>query len=127
MAFSVVGAFGFAVDAALFALLNAHYGWSIVAARTLSASCSIATTWAFNRALTFATRKSANAAGELARYAAGQIVGVLVNVGVFAACVSFVPALRRTPLVALAIGAACALAFNFWSARTLAFRGAPRR
>jgi putative flippase GtrA len=56
------------------------------------------------------------------RYALVQVAGLAVNFGVFAACLAASAALRRTPVIALAVGAAAALAFNFVSARTIAFR-----
>jgi putative flippase GtrA len=46
---------------------------------------------------------------------------------VFVLALWLVPALRETPVVALASGAATALIFNFVSARTLAFRGSRAR
>jgi putative flippase GtrA len=121
--FTVVGAVGFLVDAAVFLLLSASYGWAIAAARALSASLSIVTTWALNRKITFAHGASAARGLELLRYTLVQGGGLLVNLGVFAIVLWLVPALRPVPIVALAIGAAGALLFNFVSARTLVFRG----
>jgi putative flippase GtrA len=126
MLFSVVGILGFTIDATLFYMLTSRYLWSVPSARTLSASCSIAATWVCNRMWTFAARKSRNAAAELLRYAVVQLGGLLVNIGVFVACLALIPALRSTPIIALAIGAAVALLFNFISARAAAFR-APSR
>jgi putative flippase GtrA len=121
--FTAVGGVGFAVDAALFLVLNGVFAWPVALARTVSASCSIATTWALNRRFTFAARQSSAWRGELARYTAVQTAGLVVNLGVFALCLWLVPPLREIPIVALACGAAAALLFNFLSARTLAFRG----
>jgi putative flippase GtrA len=121
--FAVVGLIGFAVDATLFLVLNGAYGWSIAGARTLSASCSIVTTWSLNRRLTFSHRKSPGRAGELFRYTLVQLFGLLVNIGVFALTLWLIPPLRDVPIVALGFGAAAAFVFNFLSARVLAFRG----
>jgi putative flippase GtrA len=118
-----VGALGFLVDASLFvALTSSCCGWSIAWARATSATCSITTTWALNRRLTFADRRSANKGGEYLRYVFGQVIGLGVNLGTFTLCLLLVPQLKRTPLGALAIGAAAALLFNFMLARTVAFR-----
>lgn len=117
--FVAVGAVGFAIDAALFAALMAN-GWGIVAARAVSASCSITTTWALNRRLTFVTRRSPRRGPELLRYSLAQTAGLAVNFGVFALALQ--SGLAAAPLAALALGAAAALAFNFASARLWAFR-----
>jgi len=121
--FVAVGAIGFIVDAGLFLLLHGTYGWAIAAARTVSASCSIGTTWALNRRFTFAARRSYAWSAELGRYTLVQTAGLVVNFGIFALALWLVAPLRSMPIVALGLGAAAALAFNFLSARTLAFRG----
>lgn len=120
-----VGALGFLVDAVLFLVLTkACCSWPILWARAVSATCSITTTWALNRRVTFADRKSPDKAGEYLRYVVAQIVGLSVNLGIFSLCLLTEPRLKRFPIVALAIGAAAALVFNFVMARTMAFRGA---
>ncbi len=122
IAFVGVGTLGFAVDASLFFALQSIAGWPIAWARAVSATCSITTTWALNRRVTFADRSSPNRVGEYARYVLGQVVGLGVNLGTFSLCLILAPQLRRYPIVALAIGAAAALLFNFFTARSLAFR-----
>lgn len=120
--FTAVGLIGFVVDAAVFLLLNHELAWPIGTARAVSASLSIVTTWSLNRRITFAARHSRAWRAELARYAIGQGAGLLVNLATFAAALATVPPLRSVPIVALALGAAAALAFNFLTARTFAFR-----
>jgi putative flippase GtrA len=119
--FSAVGAIGFLIDAGVFFALTALLSWSIPAARTISASASIVTTWAMNRATTFANSRSPRRGPELARYVFVQLAGLVVNFGVFALALWIAEPLRRTPIVALAMGSAAALAFNFVSARALVF------
>jgi len=119
--FSVVGAGGFAIDASLFLLINSALGWPIVTARAISASVSIFATWALNRRITFAHRRSRRRGAELVRYALVQGAGLIVNFGVFASLIAVSPSFRAVPIVALALGAAAALIFNFLSARSLAF------
>lgn len=120
--FVAIGVVGFLVDAALFSSLNSGYQWSIGAARSVSASCSISTTWALNRSFTFAARRSRLWGSELARYAVGQGAGLIVNLGTFALILRLAPSLRAAPIIALALGATAALLFNFFTARWLAFR-----
>jgi putative flippase GtrA len=121
--FAAVGVLGFVMDAAVFLLLNGVSGWSIGAARTVSASCSIAATWWLNRRLTFADRRSRRWRAELFRYALGQGAGLLVNIGSFTLMLWLVSQVRAVPIVALAVGASAALLFNYLTARTVAFRG----
>lgn len=119
--FVAVGALGFLVDAGLFALLFTGGGWTILWARAVSATCAITATWALNRRVTFADRRSANRSAEYVRYVFGQAIGLTVNFGTFTLCL-LLPELQRTPIVALAIGSAAAMLFNFVLARTIAFR-----
>jgi putative flippase GtrA len=127
LSFSAVGAIGFLIDAGVFFALTALLSWSILAARTLSASASIGATWAMNRATTFADSRSPRRGPELARYVVVQLGGLAVNFGVFALALWIAEPLRRTPVVALAMGSAAALAFNFVSARLLVFPSATLR
>lgn len=121
--FAGVGAIGFAVDALLFLSLTAWYtDWHPYAARAVSATCSISTTWALNRRVTFRAQKSPNARGEYVRYVLVQLFGLALNLGVFAAGVALVPALHRRPIIALLLGAGAALAVNFLTAKNIAFR-----
>lgn len=121
--FAAIGALGFAVDAAIFLLMiSAHFDWPISWARTLSAFCSITTTWALNRHTTFANQKSRDAKGEYTRYLLVQSIGLGINLGVFVLCLTSIPKLRAYPVLALALGAAAALLVNFFTARAIAFR-----
>lgn len=122
--FAGVGAIGFLVDAAIFLALTGWYAhWHPYAARAVSASVSISTTWALNRRVTFRDRKSADARSEYVRYVLAQVFGLTLNLGVFAAGVGLVPLLRRVPLLALILGAGVAMIANFLTAKYIAFRG----
>jgi putative flippase GtrA len=118
--FAVVGAIGFAVDAAVLHLLVAKAGWSPFAARALSFPPAITSTFLLNRAWTFKSLRIP-AAQAYGAYGAIQIAGALVNLTVFSVCVLLVPALYEWPLIALAIGAAAALLFNFAASRRFVF------
>jgi putative flippase GtrA len=124
--FAGVGAIGFVVDALIFIALTGWYAdWHPYLARALSATCSISTTWALNRRVTFREQQSADARGEYLRYVLAQVVGLILNLGVFAVGVALVPLLRRVPLLALILGAGVALTVNFLTAKHIAFRGEP--
>jgi putative flippase GtrA len=123
VSFTLVGLAGLAADAGLFALLTRTFLWSIASARTASVCCMVVITWILNRAVTFAEHRSPRRGAEFVRYAAVQASGLVVNIGVFALCLSLSPALRQVPLVPLVIGAAAGFAFNFAVVRALVFRG----
>jgi putative flippase GtrA len=120
--FAGVGALGFALDAGVFLLANVLMGKPYLS-RFLSAACSMTLTWALNRRLTFADRKSPEMAAEYGRYLVAQTLGLGVNLGIFILCVTFVPRLKQYPILALLTGASCALLLNFLTARSIAFRG----
>jgi putative flippase GtrA len=126
LSFTLVGLVGLAVDAGIFVWLTGTLLWSVALARALSGSGSIATTWALNRTLTFAERRSPRRGVELAGYVLVQLTGMTVNIGVFALCLWLVPRLRAAPVIALVIGCAAGFAFNFVALRTVVFRGSPR-
>lgn len=122
-----MGALGFLVDAILFVLANSFAGWPVHWSRTLSATSSITLTWSLNRRFTFRDRQSDDLMAEYSRYVISQLVGLTLNLGVFAGCLALVPMLRSYPLIALAIGAAAALLVNFITASIYAFRGNAKR
>jgi putative flippase GtrA len=121
--FAGVGAIGIIVDAAIFLALTGWYAdWHPYAARAVSASCSISTTWALNRRVTFREQKSRDARSEYVRYVLAQVLGLALNLGVFAASVVLLPPVRRAPIIAVLLGASAALCVNFVTAKTMAFR-----
>ena len=118
--FAAVGAIGFGVDGAILQSLVSAAGWSPLAARLVSFPVALTATFLLNRAWTFRHRAAAPAAYAYGAYSAIQILGALLNFGVFSACIAW--AAGMPPLVALAIGAAIALVFNFSATRLLVFR-----
>jgi len=119
--FAAVGAAGFAVDAAVLQSLVSAAGWSPFAARAVSFPVALACTFALNRAWTFQGLRMPLARAYGA-YGAIQIVGALINLGVFSICLLLAPVLYQRPVIALGIGAAVSLAFNFYATRRVVFR-----
>jgi putative flippase GtrA len=119
--FAVVGAIGFVVDAAVLQSLVSAAAWSPFAARAVSFPVALACTFALNRAWTFPGLRLPLVRAYGA-YGAIQIVGALINLFVFSVCLLLAPPLYERPVIALGIGAAVSLVFNFYATRSVVFR-----
>jgi putative flippase GtrA len=119
--FAVVGAIGFLVDASVLQALVSLAGWSPFAARAVSFPVALACTFTINRFWTFKGLRM-GLARAYGAYGAIQAVGALINLAVFSLCVLLVPVLYQYPVIALGIGAAVSLLFNFYATRRVVFR-----
>jgi putative flippase GtrA len=119
--FAVVGAAGFLVDASVLQSLVSAAGWSPFIARAVSFPVALACTFALNRAWTFRSLRMPMLRAYGA-YSAIQAVGALLNLFVFSVCLLLAPPLYERPLIALGVGAAVSLFFNFYATRSLVFR-----
>ena len=118
----MVGTIGFFIDAGSFMLLFHAYDFGHYEARTVSFLTAVTVTWCLNRNHTFVHRKSANRRREFAIYAAAQLLGSGINIGVFTLCIKVSEPLRAYPELALAVGSLTAMTFNFFVARHVVFR-----
>jgi putative flippase GtrA len=119
--FAMIGSIGFLVDAAVLTGLVSGLGWGLYEARGVSFSLAVSVTWYLNRRFTFTERRSADRKREYARYVAVQIIGALINLGVYALVASGFPALAAYPVIPLAAGSSVAMLFNFLASRRFAF------
>lgn len=117
--FACVGAVGFVVDAGILTTLM-QWGWQPLLARLVSFPAAVATTWLLNKAWTFAA-VTARPGGGYMRYSGIQIVGALINLGIFTMLITAFPASRAVPWVPLAAAALVALVFNYLATRHLVF------
>ncbi len=117
--FAVVGVIGFGVDGLSLTLLMA-LGLPPLIARPPAFLIAVTATFLLNRVFTFADRRATSVQGEAAGYLAVQVVGALINYGVFAAVLGLVPAIH--PLLALAAGSIAGMVFNFAVLRTLVYK-----
>ena len=119
--FAVVGTVGFLVDGGVLQLLVSAADWSPFVARVVSFPAAFTATFMLNRLWTFhGLRMSTGRA--YGAYGAIQLVGALINLAVFYACVLIEPRLYERPLVALAIGSGMAMLFNYHASRRVVFR-----
>ncbi len=119
--FAMIGAVGFLIDAAVLTGLVSALGWGLYEARAVSFSLAVSVTWYLNRCYTFTDRISADRKREYARYVAVQIVGALINLGIYILVAGVVPAFAAYPVIPLAAGSAVAMVFNFMASRRFAF------
>jgi putative flippase GtrA len=118
--FAAVGVLGFIVDAGLLTIFIVGGGWAVLPAKMLSMTAAITATWLLNRRFTFATRAFPTHL-EYVGYFAIQLLGALINLGVFMFCVSAWPKLLRWPALPQAAGSAVALFFNLFVARRVLY------
>jgi len=119
--FGVSGVFGFLVDASILYLLSPFIG--PVAARVISFSAAVITTWIINRNITFNESKSGMPVwSEFLSYLSIMIVGGVVNYFVYLLllfCNSFV---SKYPVAGVAAGSLAGMGVNFVNARLLLYR-----
>ena len=118
LAYSVVGACGFLVEAAVIAALQYGYGWSALPCRAVSFPAAVMVTWWLNHRYTFGSRGGWE---ELLRYFGTQGVGLASNLIAYTALIWAVPLLNRHGLIPLAVGSALGLCVNFILAKRIVF------
>ncbi|MEE9251674.1 MAG: GtrA family protein [Alphaproteobacteria bacterium] len=121
-AFCVVGTIGFIIDAGLVQLLVTRFGVDVVLGRVPSLLTAVTVTWLLNRRFTFRVTARRSRA-EWFKYVAVNSVGNGLNFGVYALAVQTVDFLATFPFLAVAMGSAVGLAFNFTLSKTLVFKG----
>jgi putative flippase GtrA len=122
-AFFVVGAIGFVVDASILAILGHGYDWGDYSARGISFAVAVTITWALNRSYVFAEQRTHNRRSEYTRYLLVQGTGMAINFLVYAFCIASNELMDQWPVLALAVGSAVALIFNYTGSRVFVFTG----
>ena len=118
--FGIVGFAGFAVDVATVYAAMATLG--LFLSGLLAYLTAATTTWALNRAWTFAGRGGGGLLREWLLFLVANGIGFLLNRGVFVALVVLVPACAQHPVLAIAAGVAAGMFANFNLSRTIVFR-----
>ncbi len=119
--FGTVGLAGFAVDVATVYLSMAMLG--IHVSGLLAYGTAVTTTWALNRAWTFAGQGSGSLGRQWLLFVAANSAGFVLNRGTFFLLVATVPLCARHPVLAILAGVAAGMLANFNLSRTLVFRG----
>jgi len=111
--FIVVGGIGFMVDAGILTVLVHTLAWDPFGGRILSFLVAILVTWVLNRQWGFRKGKSKLKHREFVRYFSAQILGILINYGIFYGVLITYPSLEIYPVIPVAAGSAVAMTFNF--------------
>ena len=124
--FAVIGTLGVPVDAGILWLMTHGFGLDPYSGRVISWTCAVTFTWTGNRYFTFGARRAkglVNTAREWMRFVTANLVGGLVNVGLYSTLVAKAPPPVNNPYIALAVGTLAGLAFNFTLSNKLVFKG----
>jgi putative flippase GtrA len=122
--FGIVGGVGFAVDAGVLTVLSSKMGVNIYLARLCSFTVAVFVTWMLNRKWVFKSDgpRTTTKTNEYLSYLTVQIVGALINLGIFSLTIFYFPGLKAYPVIPLAFGSACGMFFNFIGAHVWVFK-----
>jgi putative flippase GtrA len=121
--FGTVGVAGAAVDIATVYAAMAELG--LYLSGLLAYFAAVTTTWALNRAWTFAGRGSGGLLRQWLLFVAANGVGFVLNRGTFALLVTLLPVCAQHPVIAILAGVGAGMFANFNLSRSVVFR-APR-
>lgn len=121
--FGLVGAVGFATDAAILQVLVHGVNLDPFAGRLISFGLAVLVTWQLNRAFTFKVAEPATAR-EALLYFGVQGAGGVANLAVYSAALLVAPSLRGMLLIPLALGSAAGLCLTYLGSKHLAFHKA---
>ncbi|MFT7652973.1 MAG: putative flippase GtrA [Limisphaerales bacterium] len=114
--FLVVGAFAYLVDVSAFWLLTEYLHYSSNTARLTAFVVTILVTYVLNGRYTFRVTLQR---ASLSRYVLVQLVGAVINLGVFWLVLS--SNLGILPVICLTLGSLCGSTFNFITMRIWVF------
>jgi putative flippase GtrA len=118
--FGTVGAAGAVVDIATVYATMAALG--LYLSGLVAYFAAVTTTWALNRAWTFAERGDGSWFRQWALFVAANGVGFVLNRGTFFLLVLLVPICAQHPVIAILAGVGAGLFANFNLSRSLVFR-----
>ena len=121
--FATVGFAGLAVDTLFVYGLRGLLG--LIGAKLVSFLAAVTTTWALNRAWTFAGRSSGSLLHQWARFVGANALGAALNIGTFSVLVTLVPFCAAYPIVPILAGVAAGMFVNFALSRRVVFRSQP--
>ena len=119
--FGIVGFIGFLVDSGVLYAAR-PLGAGLYGGRVISYLCAATTTWALNRKFTFSVQNQDGKSKEWGRFVAVNLIGGLVNYGVYSAMVYKMPLVAQHPVIAVGAGSLSGMFINFTLSKKLVFR-----
>ena len=117
--FGLVGGIGFAVDAAILAILLKTTPLDAFSARLFAIAVALSVTWFLNRTLTF--RASGHSMGaEALRYGSVGIFGSVLNYAIYSAILIIMP--QAGALTALCVASAAIMVLSYLGYSRLVFQ-----
>ena len=120
--FSLVGAFGFAVDAGVLILGLRVLHLGLYEGRLFSFLVAATVTWLLNREFTFPDAGRDRPRSQWAKYLVANGLGGAANFAIYAVVVGTTNVGNVYPVLGVAAGSLAGLLFNFTSSRLLVFR-----
>ena len=117
-----VGVVAFSIDVIVFQAMLTVGGASPYVARVVSFIAATTSAWWLNRTFTFHDAVGTRPELQWARFVAANLVGGSVNYAAFVLTIAMVPLAAAYPVIALAVGSVCGLAFNFTAYQRYVFR-----
>lgn len=124
--FAIVGTGAFVVDVIVLQAML-WFGLDPYSGRVVSFLAGNTYAFLFNRAFTFKERRRRGLRRQWAGFLAVNGIGGLVNYTVYASLVASTGLVAQWPILGVAAGSICGLAFNFTLSRRLVFKKAVRR
>lgn len=118
--FGTVGTFGFLVDTAVVYALRGPMG--LYGAGVVAYLAAATANWALNRVWTFRGHSHSAPYQQWMRFLVVNLGGFVVNRGLYAILVTFMPLCAEQPVFAVAAGAVAAMFLNFALSRRIVFR-----
>jgi putative flippase GtrA len=120
--FASIGVVAFLIDAIVFQGVLFLSIASLYVARLISFIVATTAAWWLNRTFTFTDSTGIRPHLQWARFFAANLVGGSVNYAVFVLAIAIVPLAAAFPVLALAAGSLCGVAFNFTAYQRYVFR-----
>ena len=120
--FAGIGVIAFLMDVIVFQGVLWVSGTSVYLARIVSFVIATTAAWWLNRTFTFRDTTATRPELEWARFFAANLVGGSVNYAAFVLAIAMVPLAAAHPVLALAFGSVCGVAFNFTAYQRYVFR-----
>ncbi len=124
--FAIVGTIGAIVDFTILNLMHKVFGWSLLAANTLSFTCAVLSNFTWNRLWTFPESRQRSILTQLPQFALVNIAGLIINNFVLLKATAYLSQYLPDPLnynVAKAFAIVLVLFWNFGVNRVTTYRG----